>query len=133
MPLFPTRRPAVVALLVALLAGAQLAALGAQWRAGFRPFVHEPGRVPLSWDMFAVRIERCDVAWAPSLPVDDGPPIARMSERARPLEWFAVYDTRESYRAVGLQGCSLARPGTRVTLSCHLPDGTSAREAFDCP
>jgi hypothetical protein len=125
------QRLLLVALFAGALLGAQLVAMGRQLAAGYRPFGAPPVRVPLSWDMFATRIERCDIEWNPPLPVDGG--LDRFSRRARPIEWFPVFDRVESYRRLALHTCRLARAPTRMTLRCWLPDGSRPRETLSCP
>ena len=52
------QRLAAVLVLTGLVA-VQAIAFGAQLATGFRPFGAAPGRVPFSWDMFAIRLDRC--------------------------------------------------------------------------
>jgi hypothetical protein len=125
------RRLLLVALFAGALFGAQLFALGRQLAAGYRPFGAPPVRVPLSWDMFATHIERCDVTWDPPLPVRGG--LARLAGLGRPIEWFPVMDRVESYRTMALHACRLAQAPTRITLRCWRPDGTRPRETLPCP
>jgi hypothetical protein len=119
-----------VAVLLAGLVTLQALAFGAQIRAGFRPFGGPPGRVPFSWDMFAVRIERCDLRWDPPLPLGDG--VDRLRDVAPALGWDPVFDRCEEYREAGLEGCYFARGPTRVILRCVTPEGDVV-DAFDCP
>jgi hypothetical protein len=117
---------------VILLAGlvtVQALAFGAQIRAGFRPFGAPPGRVAFSWDMFSVRIERCDLRWDPPLPLGSG--VARLRDVAPLLEWDPVGDRLDEYREDGQEGCSFARVPTRVILRCFTPEGEVV-DAFDC-
>ena len=125
------RRLALVALFVAGLLGVQLVALGQQLAAGYRPFGPPPVRVPLSWDMFATRIERCDVRWDPPLPVHGG--LDRFSRLAQPIEWFPVLDRVASYRRMATGACRLARVPTQISMRCWLPDGTRPEERLPCP
>jgi hypothetical protein len=118
-----------IALLLAGLVAVQAIAFGTQIRAGFRPFGGPPGRVPFSWDMFAVRIERCDLRWDPPLRLGDD--VARLHDVAAPLEWDPAYDRRDDYREVGRRGCVFAQAPTRVTLRCFTPEGDVV-DAFDC-
>src|SRR5262249_39155039 len=67
----------------------QALAFGAQIKAGFRPFGAPPRRVPFSWDMFAVRIERCDLRWDPPLPLGDG--VTHLHDMAPAVEWDPVF------------------------------------------
>ena len=114
--------------LVILLFGLQLAALAGQLRRGFRPFGAPPVRVPLSWDMFATRIERCTMGFQPAFPIAPGKELSNLTEAGEPIEWFPVFDRLETYRLVARASCKQARPGTRIYLRCWLPDGT--RPAF---
>jgi hypothetical protein len=124
-------RPVLVGLFVVGLFGVQLYALGRQVASGYRPFGPPPLRVALSWDMFATRIERCDVRWDPPLPVRGG--LDRFSRLARPIEWFPVLDRVASYRRMATGACRLARVPTRISLRCWLPDGTRPEETLPCP
>ena len=87
--------------------------------------------MPLSWDMFAVRIERCDVAWSPPLPLGGG--VATLHGLAPPFEWNISWISREGYRRAGLDGCRFAAPETRVTLRCFTPEGDRIDDVFACP
>jgi hypothetical protein len=126
--------PTRAVLFAALLFLPQAGALALQVRGGFRPFAHEPRRVPLSWDMFAVRIDRCDVEWDPPLPAPDAGDagLRRLSERGLRLEWFPVYALRSHYRDAAWRGCELARKPTQVRLVCYTPEGRTVRDAFAC-
>jgi hypothetical protein len=116
-------------LLLLGLVTVQALAFGAQIEAGFRPFGAPPRRVPFSWDMFAVRIERCDLRWDPPLPIGKG--VARLRDVAPTLEWDPVFGRREEYRETGRLACDFAEAPTRVTLRCFTPEGEVV-DAFDC-
>jgi hypothetical protein len=125
------RSPVYVAGLLAVLVLAQTAALATQVARGYRPFGDAPGRVPLSWDMFATNITRCDVHWDPPL-VNQGHVIARLSDTGMPFEWDPVYDTLADYVMAARIGCSRAPGGTTVTLLCFTGSGETLHDAFDC-
>jgi hypothetical protein len=128
----PDDRRLIVALsLVGLLFVAQAGALARQLVTGYRPFGAAPTRVPLSWDMFATHIERCEVSWDPPLLLG-GPAIQRLSAIGRPFEWFVVRSTRADYRDLVRQGCQRSPHTRRARLDCWLPDGTRPREELDC-
>ena len=117
------------AILLAGLATVQAVACGAQIWTGFRPFGAPPIRVPFSWDMFSVPIERCDLRWIPPLPAGKG--LGRLRDLAPLLEWDPVGDRVEEYRETGREGCFFARVPTRVLLRCVTPEG-EVRDVFDC-
>jgi hypothetical protein len=124
--------PRRTALFLLLLALPQAAALGVQFARGFRPWRREPVRVPLSWDMFAVRIERCTVDWSPPVAVS-GRPLPSLSRAAGPVEWDYVNDSQAQYRATALWGCRAKTGPTKVSLRCFLPEGRETKDEFDCP
>lgn len=125
------RRLVLVGVFAGALFGLQLVALARQLAAGYRPFGQPPVRVALSWDMFATRIERCDVRWDPPLPVRGG--LSRFADLAQPIEWFPVLDRMESYRRMALGACRLARAPTRIHIRCWRPDGTRPEQELACP
>jgi hypothetical protein len=124
--------PRRVALFLLLLALPQAAALGVQFARGFRPWRREPVRVPLSWDMFAVRIERCAVAWNPPITVN-GKLLPSLARSAGPIEWDYVNDSAEQYRRTAAWGCGFKSGPTRVSMRCFLPEGRELEDEFDCP
>jgi hypothetical protein len=130
---------------VALLVVTQAVAMGAQFASGYRPFGQAPIRVPLSWDMFATAISRCDVRWDPPLrtpPQEDLEqsrrpglwfhPLARLRDTGLPLEWDIVYDHVDDYEAAAHFGCTRATRGTLVTLLCFTSEGETKHDAFRC-
>jgi hypothetical protein len=121
----------------AALVGAQAHAFGSQWQLGFRPFGTAPQRVPLSWDMFSVEIERCGVDWQPPLRWDDKI-IHRLSDLGAPVEWDLVFNRREDYRAAAAYACGQrALPDVagrrRFELHCFAPRRDETREELACP
>ena len=119
--------------LYVLLGGLQLYALARQWQEGFRPFVNPPGRVALSWDMFAVAIERCSIEWDPPVPRPDGqPPLRTMAELATPIEWDPVYNRREDYLAAGAQSCNPGASGGKFRVHCFRPHFEETYDERDC-
>ena len=127
----PAGRPGYVAAFVGLLTLAQLGALGRQFRAGYRPFLHAPTRVPFSWDMFSTAISRCGIEWDPPLRLP-GKRFGRLRDAGLPLEWDPVYDRVEDYVAAAEAGCTRATDPTVVRLLCFTRDGTTVRHAFVC-
>jgi hypothetical protein len=125
------RNPAYVAAFLAALALPQAAALVMQIHIGFRPFAHAPVRVPLSWDMFATAISRCDVRWEPPLNIG-GHPVGSIHQTGQPLEWDPVYDRVEDYVVAARMGCAYATPHTLATLQCFTSDGRTVRDALVC-
>ena len=127
------RRPAYVAAFLLFLVTPQAVALALQFHRGFRPFVHPPSRVALSWDMFAIEISRCDLRWNPPLDVV-GHPLPSLRSAGQPLEWDPVFNNVEQYAAAGRYGCDYARPNTptRVSLTCATAEGQIVRDDFPC-
>jgi hypothetical protein len=125
------RNPAYVATFLAALVLPQAAALVAQLHSGYRPFGHAPVRVPLSWDMFATAISRCDVRWQPPIDVG-GRLVSSIQQTGQPLEWDPVYDRVEDYVVAARMGCTHAPPHAVATLQCFTSDGRTVRDAFLC-
>jgi hypothetical protein len=127
------RHPAYAALFVAVLVLPQLLAMVGQVRAGYRPFVHAPVRVALSWDMFAVNIERCRMTFDPPLPPEAGR-VARFRPVRQTLEWdpIPVFDSVGTYRRVAKRACRDAAPETQVHLRCFLPGARELRDDHPC-
>ena len=129
--MWQARSPRTVACFLALLILPQAAAFLDQFARGFRPFGPAPVRVPLSWDMFAVRIERCALNWSPPVRTPLGT-LSSLHDLSPMLEWDLVSDSAESYRFWARWGCRFAKPPTRVSLSCFYPDGREEHLGFDC-
>jgi hypothetical protein len=125
------KNPVYVAGFLLLLVVPQLAAIRGQLQAGYRPFTHVPIRVPLSWDMFSTAITRCDVHWDPPVVVR-GTTLASLRQAGSALEWDPVYDRMEDYAMAARIGCSGARPGTTVRLTCFTYEGRTVTDAFPC-
>ena len=124
---------AYVVLLIAALAGLQVRAEIGQIAAGFRPFVHPPSRVAYSWDMFAIRMDRCAIRWDPPLSIE-GQQVARWRDRVWPIEFDSVYNDIRSYEIVSTAACAYrSAPATVVTLQCFLGDGGVDEHSVDCP
>ncbi len=122
--------PAYVAVFVLFLAVVQLRGVVLQFRDGYRPFLHEPAREAFAWDMFATRIERCDLRWASPVPGPKGDvtSLAHMTPR---LEWALVFDEAKDYAAYGKWACR-TMVGNKVLLHCFFPDGTESRSEVPC-
>jgi hypothetical protein len=119
------------ALCCALTAGQVAAQLG-QLQSGFRPFWRAPGRVPYSWDMFSIQIDRCAISWDPPLLVD-GKKVSRWADRAWPLEFDTVYNHASTYLGAAARGCQYRdSPKTRARLVCVTADGAIHEPAFTC-
>ncbi len=110
----------------------QLIAFLLQFKAGFRPFTQNPVRVPFSWDMFSIPVERCVVEWDP--PLNDGKRvIRRFHDLGLPFEWEPVYNTAEDYRNAGFQFCKLwGTKTTRIREKCFFRDGTVRENESNC-
>ena len=121
------------ALLLSLLALVQVRAQVVQLVAGFRPLSHPPVRVPYSWDMFAIRLDRCVVGWDPPLEVD-GERVARWHDRLPALEFDAVFNDADWYAAAAARGCAYrTQAATTAYLRCFSSDGRTHERSFDCP
>ncbi len=121
------------ALLLAALAVVQVRAEILQVCAGFRPFLHAPTRVPYSWDMFAIRIDRCVVTWDPPLLIE-GARVSRWRDRASSIEFDTVYNGSGAYMAAAWHGCAFrTAPKTAAHLVCLTGDGEIHESTFSCP
>ena len=130
--LYVAARPWLIAAFLALLVSVQLVALGQQFALGYRPFVHPPARVPLSWDMFAQPIERCELRWTPPLRIY-GREVHAMPELGPRFEWDAVLDYSEDYEQLGLDACAeFGEPDAHVVLTCFLPEGRTLHREVPC-
>jgi hypothetical protein len=123
-----SRSPITLLLLALLLGIPQLVGFSRQFGAGFRPFGAAPGRVTLSWDMFATRIERCGINWNPALPGG----IFELSQKSRAVEWQAVADTRAGYERIAAWACSKYHRPLRALLTCFLPSGKGESRVVEC-
>jgi hypothetical protein len=121
----------VTSFLVAILS-IQAVAFARQFQRGFVPLHAAPGRVPFSWDMFAVPIERCGIEWTPGLVFGEGKAYPTLRSMAPTLEWDPVYDTVADYLEAARFGCGLTTVRTHVRLTCMTRHGVSDY-AFDCP
>jgi hypothetical protein len=122
-----------VTLLLGALVALQARALVAQFDAGFVPFAHPPIRVAYSWDMFAIRMDRCSIGWNPPLDVD-GQRVARWHDRLPALEFDTVFNESASYGAAAIRACQYKTArATHVTMTCFASDGSSHEYGFDCP
>jgi hypothetical protein len=126
------RRLYALALLTVLVV-VQARAAWLQIGKGYRPFSHAPGRVPYSWDMFAIRMDRCSIRWDPPLEIE-GARVSTWHDRAFPIEFDTVYDRAGHYGMAARSGCSFrTEPKTESTLVCIHSDGKIDERAFDCP
>lgn len=126
-------RALYVAILLGVLAAVQLRAQVVQVLSGYRPLSHPPIRVPYSWDMFAIRLDRCVVGWDPPLDVD-GQRVARWHDRLPDIEFDAVFNDADWYAAAAARGCAYrSHASTTVYLKCFSSDGRTNERSFDCP
>ena len=116
---------------VVLLAAPQVVAFGVQLARGWVPFGEPPDRVPLSWDMFAPAVERCDVRWTPAIQGPYGP-VTSLRELGTRLEWNVVYASADTFERVALGLCRHAPQPTHVHLVCFTMDGRSEERDDDC-
>jgi hypothetical protein len=120
------------AFVLGALAMLQIAAFSLQFRSGFRPLSHPPTRVPYSWDMFAIRIERCILTWDPPLQIN-GQKVARWHDRMPPLEFDHVYDDDRSYADAAQVACMFrTHPNTVTSLTCFTADGKVDERRIPC-
>ena len=121
-------------LFVVFLVIVQAYALGLQFARGFMLFRNPPTRVAFSWDMFATRVERCDMVWDPPLSTMLGD-LGSLKRFGTKLEWDVIYDHASDYRELGRMMCQFDQnrsvPKT-IRLNCFLPDGTNPKEEFPC-
>jgi hypothetical protein len=126
-------RAAYFATLLGLLVLVQVGAQLAQIAFGYRPFRHPPTRVPYSWDMFAIRLDRCVVGWDPPLDVE-GERVARWHDREAPIEFDTVFNEANWYKANAANGCSYrTRARTVASMMCFSSDGGVDELSFPCP
>jgi len=125
--------PRFAVALVACLALPELAALGIQFINGYIPFFHEPVRVPLSWDMFANKVERCTLDW--DRPIHAGKiTIQHLQDLGQAIEWVFVYDRMEDYQSTIPYSCNEpGMSGAKSHLQCFLPSGGIIHHDFICP
>jgi hypothetical protein len=113
------------------MATIQVGAFARQFQLGFVPFSAVPVRVPFSWDMFTIPIERCGIEWQPPLPITKtGVPSLRSLAPA--LEWDPVYNAVPDYLAAAQFGCRFRTAQTNVRVTC-LAKQRVVNYAFDCP
>jgi hypothetical protein len=104
-----------------------------QVQSGFRPFSHAPARVPYSWDMFAIRIDRCVIGWDPPLRID-GESVARWHDRLSSMEFDTVFNDSDWYEAAAARGCGYSTAARTVArLTCFSGDGGVHEYGFYCP
>jgi hypothetical protein len=122
-----------VALLLGLLAAVQLRALAMQFVQGFRPLSHAPTRVAYSWDMFAIRLDRCSMGWDPPLAIE-GQRVARWHDRLPAVEFDTVFNAIDSYGAAAMHACQYeSAPATHATMKCFSSGGEVREFGIDCP
>src|SRR5665213_2805395 len=98
------RSPIYILIFLIFLSAPQLAAMGVQFYSGYRPFAGDPVRVPLSWDMFATRVERCTLSWNAPLNFNSQS-IYSLRDIELPLEWDIIFDHVENYKVVKERIC----------------------------
>lgn len=126
------QRPIYVLCFLFIVFVPQVLSLAEQFRLGFRPFVQDPVRVPLSWDMFSNRVDRCIVSWTSPLHLGDAN-ISSLRDVELPLEWDIVLDTVEQYEelAKGLCPYSNSHP-TSALLHCFSAEGLETQNEYLC-
>jgi hypothetical protein len=128
--------PLYVMVFLLLLVGGQIRAFYHQFELGFRPFIHEPVRVPFSWDMFAVKSERCLLSWDPPLKATPIGVLKELKQFSAPFEWDVIYDSPESYQLAGQTGCSfdsgLRSSTIKFRIRCFNLAGIEVEHEFPC-
>ena len=128
----PRARAIYVATLLALLGVVQLRAQVVQVASGFRPLSHPPTRVPYSWDMFAIRLDRCVVGFDPPLDVD-GERVARWHDREPAIEFDTVFNNAAWYKASAAKACDYRKDAeTKASVMCFSSDGGVHELSFIC-
>ena len=129
-------RPYLAAVVVLALVLVQANAMRIQYKYGYRPFRHEPHHVAFSWDMFAQRFTRCDIAWNPPLtPTSNSDErFARLSSLSPHFEWNLALDSAESYAAFGRRACAKYGEGPErsFTLTCFYPGFHETQHVIRC-
>jgi hypothetical protein len=116
-----------------MLVGIQVRAQALQLGAGYRPFGQAAKRVPFSWDMFAVGIERCAVTWDPPLSIE-GKSIARWRDRGTYFEWDTAMSNVDGYEQEALDACDYRTATlTKIQVSCINSNGGRSATRFRCP
>ncbi len=99
-------RPVLVLAVIGALVFLQARAQSRQIDAGYRFMEHEPGRVPFSWDMFAVKIQRCSVRFTVPLKSANGTHhIRSFGELSPKIEWNPVFNDWRHYASYAGQLC----------------------------
>jgi len=126
-------RPVLIAAVLGALGVVQARAQVLQVKHGFRPLEHEPGRVPFSWDMFAVRITRCTVDFEPPLKSRDGSRTVRSFAALSPvIEWNPVFNEAQHYAGYAERLCTqytARNQDVSVRLVCF--DHNAMRHFYD--
>jgi len=132
MSLTLRQRPIYVLSFLLVLVVPQVLGLGKQFDLGFKPFITDPKRVPLSWDMFSNPVDRCTVTWTSPLQLGDHR-ISSLREVELPLEWDIVLDKIEQYRMMARALCpySTEHPNS-VQLQCYSSGGAETKNEFTC-
>lgn len=121
----PIRRAAIV-FVVALLIVVQALAMATQFGRGYRPFGKAPTRVPFSWDMFAVDIDRCGVQFDPPV-VYGGRTVSSLTEPLAPFEWDFIAGRAADYVRIAKLVC---KEGT-ARATCFSRQGRTD-QTVDC-
>ena len=126
------RSPIYVFVFLVVLALPQAIAFAWQFNLGFRPFLTEPTRVALSWDMFSNHVDRCVVKW--TSPLQIGPHrISSLRDVELPFEWDIILDQASVYHDMGAALCrSFAQGEAEVQYRCFLNNGTETQDAIKC-
>lgn len=89
--------------------------------------------MPYSWDMFAIRMDRCVVRWDPPLEIE-GQRVASWHDRAYRIEFDTIYDRTRTYAAAAVAACVYrTSTPTKVSLVCATADGRIDTRQIDCP
>lgn len=104
-----------------------------QWHDGFRPFVRDPQRVSLSWDMFSNRVERCTLKW--DYPIQIGQNrLSSLRDVELPFEWDVILDYAYDYHGLARSLCPFSTTaGNSAHFRCYFPDGQVRNDELSCP
>jgi len=126
-------RPILMVSVIGALIFIQVRAQVKQYAGGFRPMEHEPIRVPFSWDMFAIRIERCAVNFDPPLRSRDGARyVHSFADLSPTIEWNPVFNESAHYASFAQRLCSqYSPPGEEIKVRIVCFDATAQRRFYD--
>lgn len=124
--------PTCVLLMILSLSIPQAIQFTRQLTQGYRPFLSEPTPTFFSWDMFANRVERCNLEWDKPLDFSNHQSITSLTQLGPKLEWGVNYNSVRDYDWVRGYLCHLSRKTVRIRLDCFVPEGREIFHELDC-